>query len=170
MCGIAGIFLKDRDLEPKLGQLLAGMLGTLSDRGPDSAGFAVYGDATADHRKLTLRAPADFDFETLLSTLGSAVSAHQRHDTHLVITVPTARELAVVAAIENAKGVKIVGGGRRMDIFKEVGRPDKVAARFELDRMSGTHAIGHTRMATRVRCDDGRRPSVQHRSGSVPGP
>lgn len=148
MCGIAGIFLKDRELEPKLGHLLARMLGTLCDRGPDSAGFAVYGDATPNHCKLTLRAPADFDFEPLLSTLGSAVSTHQKHDTHLVITVAAARERAVAAAIEDANGVKIVGGGKRMEIFKEVGRPDKVAARFDLDRMSGTHAIGHTRMAT----------------------
>ena len=137
MCGIAGIFLKDSELEPELGHLLAGMLGTLCDRGPDSAGFAIYGDATPDHVKLTLRAPADFDFEELLSTLGSAVSAHQKHDTHLVITVPAVRETAVVAAIGKAKRVRIVGGGRRMEIFKEVGRPDRVAARFELDRMSG---------------------------------
>ena len=150
MCGIAGIFLKDRELEPKLGHLLARMLGTLCDRGPDSAGFAVYGDATPNHCKLTLRAPADFDFEPLLSTLGSAVSTHQKHDTHLVITVAAARERAVAAAIEDANGVKIVGGGKRMEIFKEVGRPDKVAARFDLDRMSGTHAIGHTRMATEL--------------------
>ena len=43
MCGIAGLFLKDRALEPELGGLLAGMLAPLCDRGPDSAGFAVYG-------------------------------------------------------------------------------------------------------------------------------
>lgn len=43
MCGIVGLFLKDQRLEPELGALLAGMLGTLCDRGPDSAGFAVYG-------------------------------------------------------------------------------------------------------------------------------
>ena len=65
-----------------------------------------------------------------------------------MITVPAVRETAVVAAIGKAKRVRIVGGGRRMEIFKEVGRPDRVAARFELDRMSGTHAVGHTRMAT----------------------
>ena len=45
MCGIVGLYLKDHALEPELGALLAGMLGTLCDRGPDSAGFAVYGAA-----------------------------------------------------------------------------------------------------------------------------
>ena len=148
MCGIAGIFLKDRQLEPGLGRLLAGMLGTLSDRGPDLAGFAVYGDVTPNHSKLTLRASADFDFEALLSRLGSAVFAHKRRGSHLVITVPEASRKAVVAEIEKNTGIRIVGSGSRMEIFKEVGRPDQVAARFNLDRMSGTHAIGHTRMAT----------------------
>ena len=128
--------------------MLAGMLGTLSDRGPDSAGFAVYGDVTPNHSKLTLRASADFDFEALLSRLGSAVFAHKRRGSHLVITVPEASRKAVVAEIEKNTGIRIVGSGSRMEIFKEVGRPDQVAARFNLDRMSGTHAIGHTRMAT----------------------
>jgi glutamate synthase domain-containing protein 1 len=67
----------------------------------------------------------------------------------VTILVPTARETAVRDAIAaSAPDVTVVGAGRRMEIFKEVGRPDTVATRFELARMSGTHAIGHTRMAT----------------------
>ena len=56
MCGIAGLFLKNPALEPGLGTMLAAMLGVLSDRGPDSAGFAVYGAGRPDRVKLTLRA------------------------------------------------------------------------------------------------------------------
>jgi glutamate synthase domain-containing protein 1 len=148
MCGIAGIFLKDHALEPELGGLLAGMLGTLCDRGPDSAGFAVYGEALPNHSKLTLRAPAGFDFERLLRAMNGAVAAHDVHDTHIVITVPRDKEPTVVTDLAEVPEISIVGSGRRMTLFKEVGRPDKVAARFSLDRMSGTHAIGHTRMAT----------------------
>ena len=148
MCGIAGIFLKDCALEPEVGILLAGMLGTLCDRGPDSAGFAVYGEALPDHSKLTLRAPKDFDFGPLSGAIKSAVAAYEIHDTHMVIAVPRERERAVFDAIAKEPEVEIVATGRRMALFKEVGRPDKVAARFGLDRMSGTHAIGHTRMAT----------------------
>jgi glutamate synthase domain-containing protein 1 len=148
MCGIVGIFLKDHALGPELGGLLAGMLGTLCDRGPDSAGFAVYGEARPNHSKLTLRAPVGFDFERLLRAMNGAVAAHNVHDTHIVITVPRDKEPTVVADLAKVPEVSIVGSGRRMILFKEVGRPDKVAARFGLDRMSGTHAIGHTRMAT----------------------
>jgi glutamate synthase domain-containing protein 1 len=46
MCGIVGLFIKDASLEPKLGQLTSTMLATMCERGPDSAGFAVYGPAT----------------------------------------------------------------------------------------------------------------------------
>ena len=43
MCGIVGLFLKDPSLQPRLGTMLADMLIPMSDRGPDSAGLAVYG-------------------------------------------------------------------------------------------------------------------------------
>jgi glutamate synthase domain-containing protein 1 len=152
MCGIVGLFLKDPHLEPELGMLVGRMLGTLCDRGPDSAGFAVYGNETPGTIKLTLRAPADFDFERLAKQLQTAAGASVPHvvrDTHMVVTVPLARETAIRAALaELAPGVRVVGAGRRMEIFKEVGRPDLVATRFGLPRMAGTHAIGHTRMAT----------------------
>jgi len=70
-------------------------------------------------------------------------------DTHMVVTVPLAREAAIRATlVEVAPEVSVVGAGRRMEIFKEVGRPDLVASRFGLPDMTGTHAIGHTRMAT----------------------
>jgi len=151
MCGIVGLFLKDASLERELGTMLAGMLGTLCDRGPDSAGFAVYGDETPGNLKLTLRAPADCDFEQLVRQLenGNGVLPHVIRDTHMVMTVPLAREQALRRRLrELAPQITIVGAGRRMEIFKEVGRPDVVAQRFGLPGMAGTHAIGHTRMAT----------------------
>ena len=151
MCGIVGLFLKDASLEPELGRLLAGMLGTLCDRGPDSAGFAVYGDETPGGMKLTLRAPPDYDFKQLVKQLEDASGAlpHVIRDTHMVMTAPLSREQAIRREIrELAPEITIVGAGRRMEIFKEVGRPDLVASRFGLPDMTGTHAIGHTRMAT----------------------
>ena len=152
MCGIVGLFLKDPTLEAELGMLVAGMLGTLCDRGPDSAGFAVYGAETPGAIKLTLRAPAGYAFEGVARRLETAAGApvpHVIRDTHAVVTVPLARETAIRAALaELAPEVSVVGAGRRMEIFKEVGRPDLVARRFGLPGMAGTHAIGHTRMAT----------------------
>ena len=44
MCGIVGLYLKDKGLEPQLGHMLSEMLVTMTDRGPDSAGIAIYGE------------------------------------------------------------------------------------------------------------------------------
>ena len=52
MCGIVGLFLKNVALEPELGRLTAAMVRELRDRGPDSAGFAVYGDETSGITKI----------------------------------------------------------------------------------------------------------------------
>ena len=151
MCGIVGLFLKHRGLEPRLGRLLSGMLATMTDRGPDSAGFAVYA-SDAQGLKLTLRGS---DHTTLAEAvagiagaLGRSLEAAAR-DTHTVIRIGEAEEGGVRAWLAaNAPGVGVVGAGHRMEIYKEVGLPTEVAARFDLAGMSGTHGIAHTRMAT----------------------
>jgi methylamine---glutamate N-methyltransferase subunit A len=101
--------------------------------------------------KLTLRLSKDFDLSLLLARLSTAAGTPLSpvlHDSHAVISVPVDREAAARAEIARHSGVSVVSAGRRMEVFKEVGRPDKVAARFGLQAMPGTHAIGHTRMAT----------------------
>ena len=151
MCGIAGLFLKDAKLEPDLGCMLAGMLSPLNDRGPDSAGFAVYGAETPGHVKFTLRLPSTFDLEQLLKGLRDELGGpvgHRLHGTHVVLSIPAESAALARRALTAFDEVAIVGAGRRMEIFKEVGRPDDVSRQFGLDTMSGTHAIGHTRMAT----------------------
>ncbi|TCK31057.1 N-methylglutamate synthase subunit A [Ancylobacter aquaticus] len=146
MCGIVGLFLKQPKLEPELGAMLSQMLDIMCDRGPDSAGFAVYGAGTPGFVKLTLRGPAGTDFTALGTQLGHPVIAR---GTHGVLSVPEAEEASVRAALARlAPDVRVVGTGARMELYKEVGLPADVASRFKLETMSGTHAIGHTRMAT----------------------
>ena len=55
MCGIVGLFLKDASLERDLGNLLSDMLVTMTDRGPDSAGIAIYSDKDASKEKFTIQ-------------------------------------------------------------------------------------------------------------------
>lgn len=146
MCGIAGLFLKNPSLEPELGSLTAAMLTVLTDRGPDSAGFAIYGAGEAGSTKLTLRGPRGFDFEALGAGLGVTLT---RRDDHAVIAVPVAREAEIrgVLALSYPE-IAVVASGARMELFKGVGLPAEVSSRFGLVGMSGSHAIGHTRMAT----------------------
>lgn len=141
MCGIVGLFLKRPGLEADLGMHLATMLGTMRDRGPDSAGFAVYGEAD-DEIKLTVRGPG-------LDTAAREMELRcELRGTHAVLHVPEVRLAEVRVALGVMPGVSIVGEGRRMELYKEVGLPAAVAERFGLARMAGTHGIGHTRMAT----------------------
>lgn len=152
MCGIAGLFLKNPERAAELGRLTAGMLTTLSDRGPDSAGFAVYGAATDDRLKLTLRLPPHADPQLIAGSLGDALGTHvalSRHDDHVVLKIPVGQEESARRALAAiAPEARIVGAGRRMELYKGVGLPADVSARFGLPDMAGSHAIGHTRMAT----------------------
>ena len=148
MCGIVGLFLKNPALEPGLGAMLAGMLGVMTDRGPDSAGFAIYSDGERGRCKLTLRCAAVSGFDGLEAALAVPASLFVR-DTHAVLSCAAADEDAVRGGLAaNRPDIDIVGAGQRIELYKEVGLPASVARRFGLGEMAGTHGIGHTRMAT----------------------
>lgn len=152
MCGIVGLFLKDRSLEPQLGALLSDMLITMTDRGPDSAGIAIYGAANAGRAKVTVQsADPDTDFSGLEAALKAAEleASVAVKSTHAVIEVAAdqvGRVRSVLASLR--PDIRIMGSGDRVEIFKETGLPKDVVARFDVPSMSGTHGIGHTRMAT----------------------
>ena len=153
MCGIVGLFIKDKALEPRLGELTAGMLATMCERGPDSAGFAVYGAPKSGKVKITLQSPdPEQDFEDLAKEIEDEIDSKIRisvKSTHAVLTCADDKVDAARAALrEKFPNVRIMGIGDSIEIFKEVGYPTEVAKQFELAKMSGTHAIGHTRMAT----------------------
>ena len=153
MCGIVGLFLKTRALEPELGGWLRTMLIELSERGPDSTGFAIYGTpAPAGMVKLTLfHADPHFSWtrlgEDLGAKIGAAVSVAQRAN-HALFVVPGGESAAKTWFKQHHPELRIVGAGTRMEIFKDVGSPVAVADKFALAEMAGSHAIGHTRMAT----------------------
>jgi len=152
MCGIVGLFLKDKSLEPQLGQLLSDMLVTMTDRGPDSAGIAIYGSAANGRAKVTIQSAdpiADFSglAEVLKENGVNAVVTVK--STHAVLDIPSEKLdgiRAVLAAIR--PDVRVMGSGDSVEIYKETGLPKDVVARFDVRSMAGSHGIGHTRMAT----------------------
>jgi glutamate synthase domain-containing protein 1 len=153
MCGIVGLFLKDRGLEPQLGAMLSSMLVTLTDRGPDSAGIAIYGDTDHRHAKLTVQsADPKRDFAGLAGELQGALDAPvsmQVKSTHAVILLPQDKVEEGRAAVARLRpDVRVMSSGDAIEIYKEVGLPRDVLSRFAVAGMSGTHGIGHTRMAT----------------------
>ncbi|MDR2032686.1 MAG: glutamine amidotransferase family protein [Azoarcus sp.] len=153
MCGIVGLYLKNRTLEPQLGALFEPMLLSMTGRGPDSAGFAIYGDEVPEGSiKLTLQVQdEDFDWKTLVATLeqtlGQPIDGF-RNATAAVLKTK-APEADIRAALSDAAPeVHIMSAGRSIEILKGVGLPTEVTERFTLKKMKGSHIIGHTRMAT----------------------
>ncbi len=146
MCGIVGLFLKDSTLQPRLGELLSGMLVTMSDRGPDSAGIAVYRQSGAPVIKVTVQSPdPERDFAGLADRLGAPLILA---DSHAIVSCPPDRAAAVLQAIRADKALRVMSWGQDIEIYKEVGLPHTVAERFAIPAMAGRHGIGHTRMAT----------------------
>ena len=153
MCGIVGLYLKDDALQPELGRRLTPMLIEMTDRGPDSAGVAIYRNgAPAGWSKLTLFHPsADYDWAGLEAALATALTSESRgvrRGSHYLLTTAACPEAARrwIGAYDG--DLRIMSVGETIEIYKEKGRPAEVAARFGLDEIAGTHAIGHTRMAT----------------------
>jgi len=153
MCGIVGLFIKKKSLQPRLGELFSGMLHCMASRGPDSAGFAIYGAAVPPGKlKLTLRhAQEDFSWQELAISFERKFKTKTPftiNSTHAVFVLP-AKEAAIRRFLrEEYSQVRIMSVGRRIEIMKEVGSPASVLDRFKVRQMRGSHAIGHTRMAT----------------------
>ncbi len=153
MCGIVGLFLKDRSLEPDLGAMLSDMLITMTDRGPDSAGIAIYGDETEGKLKLTIQSDTpSLDFAGLETDLGKALGALvgiRVNSTHAVLDIPAGTTTPVRRILADIRpNLRVMSSGETLEIYKEVGLPRDVAERFGVAGMRGTHGIGHTRMAT----------------------
>ncbi len=152
MCGIVGIYLKNERLNPELGKLLAAMLIEMSDRGPDSAGIALYRDPVADSScKLTLHAAGAYDWDALQTAMAAHLQADVKlevHASHAVVIAAT--DVASVQDWLSAEHpeLQIMSAGSCIEIYKEKGLPSEFVRQFKLHELNGTHALGHTRMAT----------------------
>jgi glutamate synthase domain-containing protein 1 len=147
MCGIVGLFCKSPELEPRLGEYLSAMLVQMNDRGPDSAGVAVYRDPAPDGwSKLTLySSDEDFDWASLEADV---VELRARHA--VVLSEGDADEAEALVRSRHP-GLRVMSAGRVIEIYKEVGLPRAFAEQFRLAEFQGSHGLGHTRMATESR-------------------
>lgn len=122
MCGIVGLFLKDKSLEPKLGKMLTEMLITMTDRGPDSAGIAIYSEETIGRAKMTVQSDAPEtafkDLDTALSEAISASVSMQVRSTHAILDVPTGSTEDVRSELTKL-GIRVMSRGNNLEIYKE---------------------------------------------------
>ena len=153
MCGIVGLYLKNPELRDRLGAFFSPMLEQMTDRGPDSAGVAIYRDhALDDEAKVTLYdTKLDFDWDAVAAAasgeLGVTGTA-KRVSSHAILRAPVDAEVLRRWIQTNRPGLRIMSSGNILEIYKEVGLPADVLARFDVPQATGSHAVGHTRMAT----------------------
>ncbi len=151
MCGIVGLFIKNPTLESQLGELIAPMLSEMTERGPDSAGIAVYRDPNDKGCKITVLAGnLDFDWSDLEESLKASFALKKITVTqnHAVLTLDSAISEVQDWLNENWKELSVTSAGTNIEIFKGKGNPADFIEQFDIKSMHGTHALGHTRMAT----------------------
>jgi glutamate synthase domain-containing protein 1 len=157
MCGIVGLLVKTPALRERLGELMVPMMIGMTERGPDSAGLAVFTAALPDNaRKLSVysgltEAGADFNWQGLAhdmkAHLGVTVSVEAKGN-HAILTAALDPEVIKRWIREHHPRLYLLSTGRSIDLYKDIGTPADVAARYGFMQMKGTHLVGHTRMAT----------------------
>jgi glutamate synthase domain-containing protein 1 len=156
MCGIVGLFAKAPEVEERLGEHLAAMLVQMSSRGPDSAGVAVYRDpAPSGSSKLTLySSDVNENWNAVRDALGDAFGECEEpavRASHAVLVVGAEASEAEAWLAERRPDLRVMSAGQVIEIYKETGLPEDFARAFALEDFRGTHALGHTRMATESR-------------------
>jgi glutamate synthase domain-containing protein 1 len=153
MCGIVGLLVRNQKMRDSIGELMLPMLIGMTERGPDSAGLAIFGEpVNANERKFNFFAGTDDfnwtqfaqDFDQQFST--KSINAPQAN--HLVLTTTVAADTVKTWVKQAYSQLHLLSVGRSMDIYKDVGTPTEVAARYDFKNLKGTHLVAHTRMAT----------------------
>ena len=157
MCGSVGLLVKTPALRERLGALMVPMLIGMTERGPDSAGLAVFSQQLdAGKRKLSLYSGFTpegdrFDWNGLTAALNGAMNVDAQVEpqgNHAILTLQGDPEVVKTWLRATHPKVYLLSTGRSIDLYKDIGTPAQVAARYDFANLKGSHLVGHTRMAT----------------------
>jgi glutamate synthase domain-containing protein 1 len=156
MCGIVGLFSKTSAIEESLGAHVGAMLVQMSDRGPDSAGVAFYRDPppTGSSKVCLFSEDPNEDWSGVRDGLAHAFGGSPEPEvraSHAVIVVDADADSAHAWLRRHRPDLRVMSAGQRIETYKEMGLPTDFVERFSLREMDGSHALGHTRMATESR-------------------
>lgn len=168
MCGIAGIIHTHNGKDSSIGHEMALMLQAMHHRGPDSAGFALYGAARPEGRyvmRVKVAEQGDAakgvdarrqieerkkEVAARLKQAGAKIKS-QEDATDYALRIEFSGDMALkdlMDYVEDCDQVEILSLGSSLELVKDLGDANGIAGRYQLDGFHGTHAIGHTRMAT----------------------
>jgi len=165
MCGIAGLI--HRGKKSSVGAEMTSMLQALKHRGPDSTGFAVYGEPSEGDYVMRVKVAEREDMdrgrgimqvlEERIATVESILNEHKADIKAKEQVRPYALRYLISHAgdtedmarhIEENDGIEILSMGNGLELIKDLGDATDVSDAYSLGNFEGTHAIGHTRMAT----------------------
>ncbi len=152
MCGIVGLLIKKPELRDSLGELMVPMLIGMSERGPDSAGLAVFTEMLSEkYRKYSLYSGnTDFNWSEIAQEfeihfhIAPTIEINGNHAI-LVSDLPSEK---VKPWLEKYPQLHVLSTGRAIDLYKDTGSPVEVVSRYDFKSLKGSHVVGHTRMAT----------------------
>jgi glutamate synthase domain-containing protein 1 len=153
MCGIVGLLIKNPSMRDSIGTLMMPMLIGMTERGPDSAGMAMFtAPVAADARKFSLfSGTVDFNWTQLAQAFEQNLNIKVQIEpkaNHAVMTTTLAPESVRTWLKAHYPQLHLLSVGQLMNIYKDVGTPAQVAERYDFKNFKGTHLVGHTRMAT----------------------
>jgi glutamate synthase domain-containing protein 1 len=171
VCGIAGIIYRDGSEHP-IGDEMTRMLQSMKHRGPDSTGYALYGNGGANgnlvmrYKLADANTPRDFEFEdrlrrhraiveSRLASLGARIDEVEEETPYAFrVSFDYDGDLKHLADfVEDIPEAEVLSLGRALEIVKDLGDAETVYEQYGLSEFSGTHAIGHVRMATESEVD-----------------
>ena len=153
MCGIVGLLIKKLELRDSLGEMMVPMLIGMSERGPDSAGVAVFTETLAEqYRKYSLYCgEKDFNWSGITQAFKAhfgAISEIETHGNQAVLISDIAPAPVKQWLKEHYPELHVLSTGRAIDLYKDAGKPTDVAHRYNFKSLRGSHVVAHTRMAT----------------------
>jgi glutamate synthase domain-containing protein 1 len=167
MCGIAGILFKHDEDSLATGKALIDMLDGCQHRGPDSTGFALYGEEHSGELKLRFYVGEGAAAEDSVARIKEALAEHQariveeeRIGNNYRAVVEFGGDLQKFSyAMEHAApGAKVISIGESLEIVKDVGSAHDVDGTYDVHVAQGTHGLGHVRLAT----ESDVRPEASH--------
>ena len=166
MCGIAGIIHKQAGKGANIGEQMTSMLQALKHRGPDSTGYAMYGEDNGNQiMRFKVAEAADlegsYDIHAAIESRLALIDSRLAELGVKVVKKESPTEYAhryeiefsgdmkkVADFVEDIEGVEILSIGNSLELIKDLGDAAIVSGQYGLDGFNGTHGIGHTRMAT----------------------
>ncbi|AIS31471.1 MULTISPECIES: glutamine amidotransferase [Methanobacterium] len=160
MCGIAGVVFKDKNLHP-VGRFMTRMLDALQHRGPDSAGFALYGGLGLREHEYLLNIEVKEKpglLEEVKTRVNTAFPIESEEiipsvENYLIyrckVVLDSFSQLKpLIMDVDKIEDVIVLNGAHSFEMIKDVGLVNEIAARYNTEDKMGTHAIGHTRFST----------------------